>query len=57
MVFREAFTPLSLLRSSRKAVWAALRRHAPGRTIQAGIRSLNTHLPRTLISFIKFERK
>jgi hypothetical protein len=55
LVFREAFTPLSLLRSSRKAVWAALRRNAGGRTIQTGLRQLESELPKTLFSFLKFE--
>ncbi len=55
LVFREAFTPLSLLRSSRKAVWAALRRNAAGRSIQTGLRQLESELPKTLISFLKFE--
>jgi hypothetical protein len=55
IVFREAFTPLSLLRSCRKAVWRSLRENARGRTIQAGLRSLESELPKTLLSFLRFD--
>ena len=55
IVFREAFTQLSLLRTSRKAVWRSLRDNARGRTIQAGLRRLEAELPQTLLSFLRFD--
>ncbi|XP_023341834.1 uncharacterized protein LOC111711670 [Eurytemora carolleeae] len=56
LIFKAMVSPLSLLKSSRQAVFNQLRIVSEGRNIGGLVDQLNTEIPATLVQFLKFDQ-